>query len=42
MKKNYPPDFTYADFAAQFTVELFDPDQWMDMIEASGPRWAML
>ncbi len=42
MKENYPPDFTYADFAAQFTAEFFDPDQWMDMIEASGARWAML
>jgi alpha-L-fucosidase len=38
MKKNYPPGFTYADFAAQFTAEFYDPDQWADIIEASGAK----
>ena len=39
MKDNYPPDFTYADFASQFTAEFYDPDQWADIIKASGAKW---
>ena len=38
MKKNYPPDFTYADFASSFTAELFDPYEWADIIQASGAK----
>ena len=26
VKKNYPPGWTYADFAAQFKAEFFDPE----------------
>ncbi|VDI82402.1 Hypothetical predicted protein [Mytilus galloprovincialis] len=36
MKRNYRPDFTYADFAADFTAEFFDPDEWADIFKASG------
>ena len=36
MEDNYPPDFTYADFAPMLKAELFDPEQWADVIEASG------
>ncbi len=39
MRKNYPPGFTYPDFAAQFTAELYDPEQWVDIIEASGAKY---
>lgn len=38
MKQNYKPDFAYADFATQFTAELFDPDQWADLFSDSGAR----
>jgi len=38
MKKNYPPGFTYADFASQFTAEFYDPDHWADIFEASGAK----
>ena len=38
MKNNYPPDFTYADFAAQFTAEFFNPNQWADIFKASGAK----
>ena len=31
MKDNYRPDFTYADFAAQFTAEFYKPDDWADL-----------
>lgn len=27
MKKNYPPSWTYADFAAQFRAELFGTNE---------------
>ncbi len=36
MKKNYPPGFTYQDFAAKFTAEFFDPNQWADILKSSG------
>jgi len=39
MKKNYPPDFTYADFAAQFKAEFFNPDQWVDIFKAAGAKY---
>lgn len=32
MEKNYPPEFTYADFAKSFKAELFDPNYWADLI----------
>jgi len=42
MNKNYPPDFTYADFAAQFTAEFYDPNQWADLFKASGAKYIVL
>jgi len=41
MKENYPPNFTYADFAANFGAELFSPDQWADVLKASGARYML-
>ena len=38
MKKNYPPDFTYADFAPMFKAELFDPNQWATLLQKSGAK----
>ena len=38
MKKNYPPGFTYADFAPQFTAEFYDPNEWADILKASGAK----
>ncbi|XP_052223783.1 alpha-L-fucosidase-like [Dreissena polymorpha] len=42
MAKNYRPDFTYADFALDFTAELFDPNDWADLFKASGARYVVL
>ncbi|KAI0241181.1 Alpha-L-fucosidase [Lamellibrachia satsuma] len=42
MKKNYPPGFTYADFASQFTAELYDPDHWADVFKAAGAKYVVL
>ena len=38
MKNNYPPGFTYAEFAPRFTAELFDPNEWADILQASGAK----
>ena len=38
MKKNYPPDFTYGDFASEFKAEFYDPDKWADLFKAAGAR----
>ena len=38
MQKNYRPDWTYADFAEQFTAEFYDPNQWADIFQASGAK----
>jgi len=39
MNKNYPPDFTYADFAPQFKAEFFNPDHWVDLFKAAGAKY---
>jgi len=38
MEENYPPGFTYADFAPMFKAELFDPDEWAELFQASGAK----
>lgn len=38
MKKNYPPNFQYADFAPMFKAEFFDPDIWAELLSMSGAR----
>ncbi|KAJ8319224.1 hypothetical protein KUTeg_004315 [Tegillarca granosa] len=42
MKKNYPPNFTYADFAKNFRAEFYDPDEWANIFSASGARYVVL
>ncbi|CAK8697404.1 alpha-L-fucosidase-like [Clavelina lepadiformis] len=42
MKKNYPPNFQYADFAPMFTAELYDPNHWADVLKASGAKYVVL
>ncbi|RXN26132.1 tissue alpha-L-fucosidase-like protein [Labeo rohita] len=42
MSKNYPPGFSYADFAPDFHAQFFDPDQWADIFEASGAKYVVL
>lgn len=38
MTKYYPPNFSYQEFAKDFTAEFFDPDQWADLFKNSGAR----
>ncbi|EDO47582.1 predicted protein [Nematostella vectensis] len=42
MKQNYPPGFSYADFAPMFKAEFFDPDIWASLISMSGAKYFVL
>ncbi|XP_071447330.1 alpha-L-fucosidase [Hetaerina americana] len=42
MKKNYPPNFTYADFAREFRAEFFEPEEWAKIFRSSGARYVVL
>ncbi len=42
MNKNYPPGFTYADFAPKFTAEFYEPDKWAEVFKASGAKYIVL
>lgn len=38
MQKNYPPGFTYQEFAPKFTAEFFDPDAWANLFSKAGAK----
>ena len=38
MEKNYPPGFTYADFAPMFKAEFYDPTKWAALFQQSGAK----
>lgn len=38
MSKNYPPGFSYPEFAPQFHAQFFDPGEWADIFKASGAK----
>lgn len=40
--KNYGSNFTYQEFAPQFTAKLFNPDQWAGFFARSGARYVVL
>lgn len=42
MKNNYPPNFTYEEFASSFTAEFWNPDKWADLFAASGAKYIVL
>jgi alpha-L-fucosidase len=39
MKKNYRPDFTYADFAKDFTSEFFNASVIEEIVRSSGAKF---
>ncbi|XP_067674057.1 alpha-L-fucosidase-like isoform X2 [Haliotis asinina] len=39
MKKNYRPDWTYADFAQDFTAEFYDANTWADLFADAGAKY---
>jgi alpha-L-fucosidase len=38
MTNNYKPNFTYADFAPQFTAEFFNATEWATLFQTSGAK----
>ena len=42
MRKNYPPDFSYADFGHLFKAELYDPAKWAAIFKSAGARYVVL
>jgi len=42
MTNNFKPNFTYADFASQFSAEFYDPEEWADIFKASGAKYIVL
>ena len=42
MKNNFPPSFTYADFAPKFTAEFYNPAKWAEIFSASGAKYIVL
>lgn len=38
MSKNYPPGFSYPEFAPQFHAQFFSPEEWADTFKASGAK----
>lgn len=42
MKQNYPPNFTYQDFAKDFTAQHFDPNAWAKLFAKAGARYVVL
>ncbi|KAL1255882.1 hypothetical protein QQF64_013943 [Cirrhinus molitorella] len=42
MTQNYPPEFSYADFAPNFHAQFFDPDEFADIFAASGAKYVVL
>lgn len=38
MKDNYPPGFTYQEFAKDFKAEFFDPEAWADLFQKAGAK----
>ncbi|XP_076256751.1 alpha-L-fucosidase-like isoform X1 [Rhynchophorus ferrugineus] len=42
MKANYPPDFSYQEFAKDFTAEFFNATVWADIFAKSGAKYVVL
>lgn len=38
MAKNYPPGFTYQEFAPKFKAEFFEPDNWAELFAKAGAK----
>ncbi|XP_015762562.1 PREDICTED: uncharacterized protein LOC107341634 [Acropora digitifera] len=39
VKKNYPPGFSYSEFAPLFKAEFFNATQWAELVANSGARY---
>ncbi|OXA64236.1 Plasma alpha-L-fucosidase [Folsomia candida] len=41
MRDNYPPNFTYQDFASDFTAQFYNTSEWVDLIEKYGAKYVV-
>ena len=39
MEANFPPGFTYEEFAPMFTAEFFNADEWVDLFKDAGAKY---
>ncbi|XP_011501393.1 PREDICTED: alpha-L-fucosidase-like [Ceratosolen solmsi marchali] len=42
MKNHYKPNFTYQEFANDFTAEFFNATKWSELFEASGAKYVVI
>ena len=42
MIKRYPPNFTYQDFAKEFTAEFYNATEWSEILKSSGAQYVVL
>ncbi|XP_030757345.1 alpha-L-fucosidase-like isoform X2 [Sitophilus oryzae] len=42
IEKNFPPNFTYQEFAKDFTAEFFNATQWANLFAKSGAKYVVL
>ncbi|XP_069786778.1 plasma alpha-L-fucosidase [Narcine bancroftii] len=42
MERNYPPGFTYPEFAPMFSTTFFDAEQWASLLSSSGAKYVVL
>jgi len=42
MKENYPPGFTYQDFAKDLRLEFFNATEWIEIFQGAGAKYAVL
>ncbi|XP_041977580.1 alpha-L-fucosidase isoform X2 [Aricia agestis] len=42
MSKNYPPGFSYQEFAPMFKAEFFDPQAWATLFSKAGAKYIVL
>ena len=40
--RTYGPDFAFRDFAPMFKAELWDPDEWAELVRRAGARYIVL
>ncbi|CAH0548170.1 unnamed protein product [Brassicogethes aeneus] len=42
VEDNYPPGFTYQEFAKDFTAEFFNASEWAEIFKESGAKYVVL
>ncbi|KAH0535268.1 alpha-L-fucosidase [Cotesia glomerata] len=42
MRQRYPPNYSYQDFARDFTADFFNATQWTELFTAAGAKYVVL